>query len=490
MSDDARMQGSGQLPRSWRSRRGILVVVLAAMACLPAASLAQTNSDINAGLQFNFTPPGAKSLGLGGSFTGLADDATAVYANPAGLTKLSKPEVSVEYRNWRYTNVFQSGTASGQGQLDSSVQAIAFASAVYPVQDWSFAAFFHQGADFTAKLDALPSTTNGVVAGRKGELNLKLSSIGGAAAYHLSESISVGATLADYHYDTASSTEVTATGPTLSVDDIQSASGRGNAVGGSLGASWEGKGASLGLVYRRLPRFATEGRLDRNGKGTFSNNGKCPNGPPTADGFCPNIVDNAGSNSIAANEGLPFVSNCAADPTGLHVQCASHFKVPDIVSLGAGYQLSPAFTLLGEIAYVEYSQMADDLIPLLVQSSPSKKPLERAFDEPLASPGDFSIRNGTELHLGADYRIGLSIESSLFLRLGVWSDPDHALRYTPAGQSQPKFVTRFNASNLHERATHAAGGVGFAVGKRFQLDAGVDHSTRQTNVAVSAVYRF
>ena len=52
--------------------------------------LAQTNSEINAGIQFNFSNPGARSLGFGGAFIGLADDATAAYTNPAGLTNLSK----------------------------------------------------------------------------------------------------------------------------------------------------------------------------------------------------------------------------------------------------------------------------------------------------------------------------------------------------------------------------------------------------------------
>jgi len=32
--------------------------------------------------QFNFSPPGARSLGMGSSFIGLADDATASESNP------------------------------------------------------------------------------------------------------------------------------------------------------------------------------------------------------------------------------------------------------------------------------------------------------------------------------------------------------------------------------------------------------------------------
>ena len=61
------------------------LLLLLAFCALPA--LAQ-NTDIESlsGLQFNFGNPGARSLGMGGAFLGLADDASAAEANPAGLT--------------------------------------------------------------------------------------------------------------------------------------------------------------------------------------------------------------------------------------------------------------------------------------------------------------------------------------------------------------------------------------------------------------------
>ena len=50
--------------------------------------------------EFSFSNPGARSLGLGGAFAALADDATAAFANPAGLVQLVRPEVSIEGRSW------------------------------------------------------------------------------------------------------------------------------------------------------------------------------------------------------------------------------------------------------------------------------------------------------------------------------------------------------------------------------------------------------
>src|SRR5437870_12948983 len=88
-------------------RRLFLILVLAAV---PAAA---QNTDIEslAGLQFNFGNPGARALGMGGAFIGLADDASAAEANPAGLTILRKPEVTLEGRNYAEQQVFTiSGT--------------------------------------------------------------------------------------------------------------------------------------------------------------------------------------------------------------------------------------------------------------------------------------------------------------------------------------------------------------------------------------------
>jgi hypothetical protein len=65
-------------------------------------------------LQLSFSDPGARSMGFGGAFVALADDATAALANPAGLVQLARPEVSIEGRRWSYSTPFvQSGRVEG-----------------------------------------------------------------------------------------------------------------------------------------------------------------------------------------------------------------------------------------------------------------------------------------------------------------------------------------------------------------------------------------
>src|SRR4029077_5217886 len=91
-------------------RRFLFVAAICTLIALP---LAAQNTDIESlsGVQFNFGNPGARSLGMGGAFLGLADDASAAEANPAGLTILRKPEISVEGRNYQEQQVFStSGT--------------------------------------------------------------------------------------------------------------------------------------------------------------------------------------------------------------------------------------------------------------------------------------------------------------------------------------------------------------------------------------------
>ena len=89
--------------------RGLIAL---AILLLAAPILAQSSAEVNAGIQFNFLNPGASHLGMGGAFIGGADDATAAYANPAGVINILRPEVSLEGRVWTYG---PSNPESGRG---------------------------------------------------------------------------------------------------------------------------------------------------------------------------------------------------------------------------------------------------------------------------------------------------------------------------------------------------------------------------------------
>src|SRR5262245_16065163 len=126
-----------------------LVLLLAAGTTLALAGSARAQSDnpANAGVQFDFSLPGARSLGLGGAFVAVADDATAAWSNPAGLLALTRQEVSVEGRFWNFASdsvvaghAFGSPTGVGfdavsglrEETFDESTGAPSFISYVYP----------------------------------------------------------------------------------------------------------------------------------------------------------------------------------------------------------------------------------------------------------------------------------------------------------------------------------------------------------------------
>src|SRR2546422_3191528 len=120
-------------------RKALVLFAFMTLAALPAFA---QNTDIESlsGLQFNFGNPGARSLGMGGAFLGLADDASAAEANPAGLTILRKPEVSIEARNFLeqqllttsgvYPKVVRSAFTHYSQRAD-----LTFASIVVPVKN-------------------------------------------------------------------------------------------------------------------------------------------------------------------------------------------------------------------------------------------------------------------------------------------------------------------------------------------------------------------
>ena len=73
----------------WISR-GVVLAFAAALAmgsAVPAHAV--TDEEVFRTFRFNFVNPGGRALAMGGAFVGIADDATAAAANPAGLTNLN-----------------------------------------------------------------------------------------------------------------------------------------------------------------------------------------------------------------------------------------------------------------------------------------------------------------------------------------------------------------------------------------------------------------
>jgi hypothetical protein len=137
--------------------------------------LAQGTSTITASV---FSNPGARSIGLGGAFAAIADDATAAFANPAGLGQILRPEISIELR-------FTASMNDGEIDPAQGVSGLGFFSFVVPARRWALALYSHQMGSVTFGWDH-----SGFL-----QRELTVRSYAAAAAYEVSEHLSLGAGL-------------------------------------------------------------------------------------------------------------------------------------------------------------------------------------------------------------------------------------------------------------------------------------------------------
>lgn len=114
----------------WAVLVAAAVMVNVGMAALGLAQVAQ-----QVGISGSPNPvgSGARALGMGGAFIGVADDATAASWNPGGLIQLEKPELSVvlsyEFRSEKRTFRLNPGAS---GTFDIELADINYLSGAWP----------------------------------------------------------------------------------------------------------------------------------------------------------------------------------------------------------------------------------------------------------------------------------------------------------------------------------------------------------------------
>jgi long-subunit fatty acid transport protein len=432
------------------SRFGVPVVLLTEL--LAPGGLA--GQEVIVPFQFSFSDPGARSMGFGGAFVALADDATAAFANPAGLVQLARPELSVEGRHWSYSTPFTAGgrvegQPSGIGidtmpgirtaRSEDELGTLSFLSVAYPRRKWSLAFFRHQLADFE-----FHGETQGVFGGgsnccqtrifdQRGLSHMELVSFGISGGYRISENVALG--LGVVHHD--GSFEGSATmflpddtpdgilGPTSFLPERSIVTERNSfddtdwAL--TAGFLWRlSKSWTLGGVYREGPEFEAEVEFTAGEAGDF---------------------------------GVP--------PGGVFFEFSGiPIELPAAIGLGWAYRApSGALSLSFQWDRIEYSRIVESL-----------RLDDRALDDV------------DELHLGGEY-VFLRTTTVLALRLGAWLDPDHQIRAI----TDDPLVRALLPGGDDEM--HYAAGFGVALSS-FQLDLGVDFSDQVDTVSLSAVYTF
>lgn len=435
--------------------RRVSFLALLLAGSVAGVSLAQEEAPPS--LEFSFSNPGARSMGFGGAFVALADDATAAFANPAGLIQLVSPEVSFEGRAWAHTTPYVAGgrifgPVTGEGldtitglQIGTSsvdVSGVSFLSFVYPSGDWSVAFYRHQLANYeffseTTSLFAGPWPGFPGSRSRSWDLRkiteLELTSYGVSAAYRVTDTLSLGLGVGHFRGSMLALSEFyglrdgndppdfygfqTLFAPEYLVETSR-VSGNDTAFAFLGGALWRVSNRwSLGASYRQGPRMQ-------------------------------------GSTEVVAG---PQNRNSVPSGTVLAVESGA-IKFPGVLGIGAAYRSAGERLTFGfEMDRVAYSSILEE------------------------SP-EFYIPDAWELRAGGEY-VFSNATPLVAVRLGTWLDPDHRIRYR-GDDYVARAVLQPGSDELH-----VAAGLGI-VFKRVQLDVGVDVSELVDTVSISTIYTF
>ena len=432
-----------------------LAVVLGVFTALPAA--AQSNVEVNAGVQFDFLSPGARSMAMGSAFIGVADDATAAVTNPAGLRALSRREVAFEGRGRNFeipvaARGHFAGAPSGRGtdtiplEIQDQSQSgggLSFLSFVLPRTRWAIAGYRHEVANFDTSVETqgpfygqVDTASEGRRFPIRGTMDLGITTYGVSGSFNITPQFSVGAGLAFYDFSMESRTDRfffdsgagfydAANFAANNVQNYQIQEGDDTNIGVNLGAIFAPSRAfQLGLVYRQGPDFDL----------------RVANIDPTT------------------NQPFP-----GADREG-------QFHVPHMFGVGALFRPMTNGTIAIDVSRIGYSRMTDDFVDLFANAT---TPDESAL---------FSVDNATEVHLGFEYVF--TSQTPVAVRGGYWFDPDHSLEYN--GESLSRLST---FQGLGDDQHHVTAGAGAVFG-RFEVNGAVDHASRATAFSVSAVVRF
>jgi long-subunit fatty acid transport protein len=434
-----------------------LLILAALLVSSPAAGQIQFS------FQFSFSNPGARSLGFGGAFAGLADDATAAFANPAGLVQLVGPEVSIEGRSWSYSTPFTfGGRVSGQptgigldtrsgvqlSRSEADLSGLSFLSFVYPRKNWAVAFFRHQLANFESDSEtqglfvAAPGNFADTlrIPDQRGTVDLEIVSYSIAGAYRVNEDLSLGLGLS--YFDATQ--RVRSEAFFWDDDTLQGFFGENNFLPDRnfFNGALDTDGTDWGLTAGVLWRFAERWHL-----GGFFRQG------PEIDG------------QLAFFAG-PIVTEV---PHGTLVEIDAPIQYPNVYGLGMAYRTADGhWTASFEWDYVEYSVIMES-----VGEIEDRDPRFR-FPE--------TIDDGNEIHLGAEYAF-FQTNPVVAVRFGGWLDPDHRIRGDDTSEVSRAFF------QPGDDEIHYAVGVGVAF-KQFQIDLAADFSDLVDTIALSAIFSF
>ncbi len=432
---------------------GVVIV-----CCVHSSGLALTNEVVYSQFQFNFITPGARATALGGAFIGLADDATAVELNPAGLTVLTAPEVSIELKHTRYTteqiyanprNLANINPETGvyetditRKEFDVFVESVPFVSAVYPYKRIVLSLYRQELVNYKSsyRTSAEPITipgTNYSFFPIDASVELTVTNYGIGTAVQLFEELSVAVSsrwsemkMKSHSSRFDGNQENASPDPTdFSDDDIL--------WGSRIDDRDIGFSVNAGVLWKPHPRVSI-GAVYRNGA---------------------KFKVKAGSSAESYNpDNAEFTLN-----------------VPDSFGAGVAFRISDFLTFTLDVVHIRYEDLLEDF--------------DIVGEAGVYTKENYIIDNATEVHVGVEYILALS-ERFLALRAGIYNDPDHTIRFTgTTGETVFDIAGREKFSGGEDQI-HITGGAGLVVNEHFQIDTAANFADKMKQLSVSVVYRF
>jgi long-subunit fatty acid transport protein len=487
-----------------------LVLALILSSALPVR--AQLESPLLSKVQLNVVNPGGKSLAMGGAFVSLADDPTAAYANPAGLSQLSSWELGASVKGFRFepkltTDNFQE-TGPGSQAFDlrgvdeyrprGTATELEFASIVIPVvQDFTIAAY--RAVNLRYKLDASDLVggsyrsffvqrifsdlrREGVSQDEFGGLDLRNEVYGislGAKAGPVS--FGGGITLNKLRYDLTGgaggghvfvSNIVNENVPNAVNPEFSTTVGAdvtsGTKIGWLIGARFvadERHSLAIGAVYHKSPRFDVSYSISAALGG----------------------VDNPGAAlaSFSCGHDDPNIPGSGASACG-------SFRVPDDYSIGISGRPFPRLLLAFDVQRIRYSQLNDGFVPIFVYNPNS------TTNRAIASA---TSDDGTLPRIGAEFALASTSTAELSLRAGYFHEPAHgtkALLYPDLNKDRkpdngtpidaPPFSQAYAATfDGGVAENHYSFGLGATFARRYSVDLAFDIA-QSTKVGVLSFF--
>jgi long-subunit fatty acid transport protein len=426
--------------------RSRIISLLAAAVLLgsTASSWALTNEENFARFRFNFNTPGARALGIGGAFISIADDATASETNPAGLTILERPELSMVFTHVKTKTKVPFTTDSVDGanvvieerEFEDSQTIPSFFSFVFPRDRIAFSVYRQElmrlSLDFHTQGPLL--FDNGYFRAYPVDSSTEIEIVnnGLAVAYSITDSFSMGVSLRISQYE------------------IDSNLSRYNNPD-----FWDLSRADLSEDNRRVTVLVNDSETD------YSFNAGILWRPSSLFSF--GAVYRSGPKFDSYRMTVPgaALSNASSDFTDFT------FKVPDSYGAAVSFRPTGALTLSFDIVQIEYSDLMENFQAWLGG----------------AAAEDFDINDGTEYHGGVEYVLMVK-SKPLALRAGAYLNPEHQMRYN----GDDAFL-KLNFPEGDDEI-HYTFGFGFVPSSSLQLDFAGNISDSSDEYVVSAVYRF